>query len=168
MTAWKIGALVAVATAGVAVALILAGRADGLAMLAYVLFLAAVAFAVVIARARALPAGARFEALLPRPRSHDDALEQLETMRRLLDAATADLGGVHFRLRPMVREIMASRLSPHHGVELEHDASRVEAIVGNGRLWGLGRPDRDPPSDRFARGWTRRELQALLDELEQL
>jgi hypothetical protein len=67
-----------------------------------------------------------------------------------------------------VREIVATDLLHQHGVDLDRSPQEAHAILGDGYAWDLTRPDRMPPRDPRARGWSRDEIDKLLDELEAL
>jgi hypothetical protein len=167
MSGWRIAALVVAATVGVVLALLLAGSAHGLALLAYVLFLGGLAPTVLVAHLGALlPVAPPFEQLLARAPKPERPVEQLETMQRIVSAAGWNQAELHYRLRPVVREVLAARLSRRHGIEPDREPERARALVGDGRVWELARPDREPPEDRYQRGWSRRDLEELLDELE--
>jgi hypothetical protein len=157
----------AVGTAGLVLALILAGSAHGLALLAYVLFLGALGLAVLAGRLREeLGPAPPFEWLIASPARAVEPIEQLETLSRTLSAAGWNQTELHHRLRPPVREIVAARLSRRYGIDLNSEPERARKLLGDGRAWDLARPDRERPEDRYARGWSRRELAELLDELE--
>ncbi len=167
MSAWKITATVLAATAGVVLALLLAGWSDGLALLAYVLFVGALALVVLAGRLRAaLPPAAPFERLLAAAPRRVEPVGQLETIRQGLAAAGWSRGELRYRLAPMIREIAAARLSRRYGVDLDRQPEQARALIGGGRVWQLVGPRRGPPEDRYAAGWSRRELEELLDELE--
>jgi hypothetical protein len=167
MSGWRIAALVVASTVGVVVALLFAGSAHGLTLLAYVLFLGALAVTVLVAQLAALlPVAPPFEQLLARAPRSEAPVEQLETMQKIVTAAGWNQAELHYRLRPVVREVLAARLSRRHGIDPDREPERARAVVGDGRVWELARPDRDPPEDRYQRGWSRRDLEELLDELE--
>jgi hypothetical protein len=169
MRLWRAGVLVLVATIALVLALTLAGAGNGLALLVYVLFLAAVLFALLVARLRtALPAAPSFEALLARPKEHQSPVEQFDTIRRRVAMGSYSEAELYSRLRPLVRDIVAARLSRRYSVDLEREPERARALVGEGRVWELARPDRTRPSDQLARGWSERELEQLVEELESL
>ena len=67
-------------------------------------------------------------------------MEQLETVKRLVTLAGSSRSDL-LRLRPLVREIVAARLSRRYGVDLEREPERAEALLGKGRAWELVRPD---------------------------
>jgi len=154
---------------GVLVAVALAGIGGGLALLVYVLFLGALALLYCVTRLRsAIPVAGGFEELFGRERAQADRIQQLERMERLVSAAGWNMGELHYRLRPVVREVLTARLSRQHGVVLEREPERAHAIVGDGLLWELARPDREAPTNRHVRGWAVAELEQLLDELERV
>lgn len=158
------------ATVAVVVALLLAGSSRGLALLAYVLFLGALALLVLSRALRAaLPAAPAFDRLHVRPARAQPGIAQLEGFARTLSAAGWSEADVHHRLRPPVREIVAARLSRRHGVDLYRDPERAHGLLGDGRAWELVRPDRERPAGgswRGGGGWSPKELDELLDELE--
>lgn len=167
MSAARATGLLLVATIGVVLALLLAGSADGLALLAYVLFLAALALTVLVDRLQeALPPARELDRLLSRPSRREEPIGQLETLTRVLSSATWSQRDVHYRLRPATREIASALLSRRYGVDLDRQPERARALLGDGVAWELARPDRDPPEDGYGRGWSRRELAELLEELE--
>ena len=64
-----------------------------------------------------------------------------------------------FRFRSFVRNIAAAALVRRHGVVIDRDPERAEAIVGP-RVWELIRPD--DPSKKLPPGG----FKALVDDLE--
>jgi hypothetical protein len=169
VSAWKITATVLAGMAGVVLALLLAGWSHGLVLLAYVLFVSAVALLVLAGRLRAaLPPATPFEELLAAAPRRVQPVGQLESIRQGLAAASWSRGELHYRLAPMIREIAAARLSRRHGVDLDRQPERARALIGDGRVWELAGPRRGPPENRRASGWSRRELEELLDELEEI
>jgi hypothetical protein len=167
MTARRVAAFALIATVGVVLALLLAGSSHGLALLAYVLFLGALGLAVGLAHLEVLlPEAPEFERLLAREPGPAVQIEQFETLSRTLFAAGWDQTELHYRLRPPIREIVSARLSRRYGVDLDRQPERARELLGVGRAWELARPERERPEDPYARGWSRRELEELLDELE--
>jgi hypothetical protein len=165
---WKKALPVLAAAAAVFVGVALAGVGNGLALLAYVLSMAALVFVWVIGRLRAaLPPAPDFQRLLATKEPPEMAVEQLETVKRLVALAGASRFDL-FRLRPLVREIVSARLSRRYGVALERDPDRAETLLQSSRAWGLLGPDSALPVDRDAPGWSRHELEQLIEELENL
>ena len=87
---------------------------------------------------------------------------QLERLERELTMATATAFDLHARLRPQLREIATMRLASR-GMRLED----AEDAVGP-ELWGLVRPDRQPPADRHGEGITPAELRRAVETLDAL
>jgi hypothetical protein len=142
----------------------------GLVLDAYLLFVGGLAL-LLLARTTgsALPAAgrSRFERALETPvpaRTRPDALTALE--RRLL-LATETAFEVHFRLRPVLREIAAYRLSARRGIELDAEPEAAREALGP-EAWELVRPDREPPEDRLGRGARLADLSAAVDALERI
>jgi hypothetical protein len=89
-------------------------------------------------------------------------LVRLEQQLALAATTAFDL---HFRLRPVVREVAAQRLWATHAVDLDADPERAEALLGPD-VWELARPDRPPPLDPFARGLGLPGIENVMSGLE--
>jgi hypothetical protein len=74
---------------------------------------------------------------------------------------------LHTRLRPILREIAAHRLSMRFGVDLDREHERARELIG-GDAWELVRPERLPPSDRLAPGPPASHLSKVVEELERI
>ncbi|MGD0272621.1 MAG: hypothetical protein ABSB96_02675 [Gaiellaceae bacterium] len=160
--------VVVIAIASLVPALALADKAHGLALLAYAILLAALFLMLVIDRLRkALPRAPYFESS-PSRNAEQGSVAQFDRIKRALMAASWNESHLYESLRPIAREIVAARLLRHHGVDLDRSPELAYAIVGDGYAWDLVRPDREPPAGAGARGWSRGELDKLLDELEAL
>ena len=149
------------------VAVILPVR-PGLVLDLYLLFLGAVTLLALVRTTRvAHPGSAQspFEnALRPRkPRSRRPP-ELVRLEHRLALAATTAFD-VHYRLRPVVREIVTERLWSKHAVDLDSEPQRAESLLAR-EIWELVRPDRPPPPDPFARGLGIAGIGAVVAELE--
>lgn len=169
MSAWKIAATVSVATAGVVIALFVAGWSHGLVLLAYVLFVGAVAVIALARRLRSvLPPADQFARLLAERPGPAEAAGQLRSIRRALSAAGRSQAELHSRLAPMVHEIAAARLSRRHGVDLDREPERARRLIGDGRLWELLTPGHGPADGPLGSGWSRQDLEELLNELERI
>jgi len=161
--------IVLAAVGGVIVPLTLAGTAHGRALLAYVLLLGAVALVFLIDRLRrALPRTQLRRSLRPPAPAPEPRIDQFEKIRHALESVAWGETYVFESLRPIVREIVATDLLHQHGVDLDRSPQEAHAILGDGYAWDLARPDRMPPRDPRARGWSRDEIDKLLDELEAL
>ena len=163
-------ALVAgLAVVALAPASALAGRGHGLALLIYALIVAALALAFLANRlSRALPRKAFSWSPQSITGPEEHSIRQLEKIEQALTAAAWNESHLHELTRPIVREIVAARLRRHHRVDLDYSPDRAHAVVGDGYAWNLARPDREAPVGQRARGWSRDELETLIDELEAL
>lgn len=142
----------------------------GLVLDAYLLFAGGLALLVLVHLTRTvLPTAGRslFERALrapPRPRPRPDALGSLE--RRVL-LATETAFEVHYRLRPLLREIASHRLSARRGIDLEADPEAAREALG-AEAWELVRPDRAAPVDRLGPGLRLADLRAAVHSLERI
>lgn len=123
----------------------------------------------VLAARRAYPVttgSAIADALQEEPREAV-APPELERTERVLTMATSASFDLHFRLRPMLREVAEQRLADRHGLALDGGGERVERLLGDG-LWAIVRPDREAPRRRFGPGVEPAELAGMIDRLERL
>ena len=137
---------------------------------AYLLFLGGVMLVLLVAAtSRALPPAGRsaLEQALRQRRHVPARPAALLTLERRVLLATETAFEVHYRLRPVLREIAAYRLSAHRGIDLDADLDAARTALGP-EAWELVRPDRQPPPDRLARGRPLAELRAAVDALEQI
>jgi hypothetical protein len=169
MNLWKTVAVIAGAGAGLAIALVVREKTGSIALVVYVLLLGVALLALLLSRLKgAMRPALEFRRLLRRPGRDRGEVEQFRTIARHLSLSSSNEFSLHYRLRPIVQEIVAARLARRYGVDLEREPDRLRELTGGGRVWELVRPDRKPPEDRAARGWSRRELTLLMDELEDL
>ena len=142
----------------------------GLVLDAYLLFAGGLALLVLVHLTRTvLPTAgrSRFERVLrapPRPRPRPDALGSLA--RRVL-LATETAFEVPYRLRPLLREIAAYRLSARRGIDLDADPEAARDALG-AEAWELVRPDRPVPPDRLGPGLRLSDLRAAVHSLERI
>lgn len=93
--------------------------------------------------------------------------DDLESLERTVVLAAGNAFDVHVRLRPRLREIAADRLVAARGLRLDAGSSEVQATLG-AALWELVRPDREPPTERFAAGLPLDRIAAHVDTLERI
>jgi hypothetical protein len=74
---------------------------------------------------------------------------------------------LHTRLRPILREVAAQRLSMQFGVDLDREDERARELIG-AEAWELVRPERLAPSDRLAPGPTASHLSKVVEQLERI
>ena len=117
-------------------------------------------------------------ALLPerQPSLFDSALRAMRTpapsIGELSLERDVELGRVnafHFytRVRPVLREIAATRLQRRYGVDLDREPARARELLGTS-AWETVRPDAQPPADRLGRGPSVALLRTIVDELERV
>jgi hypothetical protein len=102
----------------------------------------------------------------PHVEPRDEPVVELEQLASRIGSATRDGFGVTTRLRPIVLQIARAQLSYGHGVDLERQPERAQAVLGE-RTWQVVRPDaKQRPS--IGGGWSLDELDELVSELERL
>ncbi|MBN1630015.1 MAG: hypothetical protein JW990_09635 [Thermoleophilia bacterium] len=157
------------AVLALAVGVVLARYVGDVALAPYALFLGAVLLALMLRRLRTLlPPAVPFERFFSRSKSRPDRVDQLHTVERDIRMSMSSGHDLHHRLRPMVHEIVSTRLSRGYGIDLDHETERAEAVIGSGKVWELIRPDREEPTDWQSGGWSRGDMEQLVDELERL
>ncbi len=90
----------------------------------------------------------------------------LARVEREVTLATGTAFDVHFRLRPLLRDLAAG-LVLRRGVDLERSPDRARELLGPD-VWALVRPDVEPPDDRSAPGVPIAAIERALDDLEAL
>jgi hypothetical protein len=94
-------------------------------------------------------------------------LPELERTERAVLLSASNAFDVHYRLRPILREIAAQRLATRRGLSLDEDAAASRSVVGD-ETWELVRGDREPPELRFGPGVVARELREVVAALERI
>lgn len=144
------------------------GRQD-LELDIYVLVVGALALlTAVLAAQRAIPVSTTSAIAEALERDPPEALRppDLERTERVVTMATSTAFDLHYRLRPILREIAEQRLSDRRGIRLDDEADAREAL--GTELWEIVRADREPPSKRFDPGVEPDALAAAIERLEQL
>lgn len=160
----------AVAAAGAGAAVLFVPVEDALVLDIYLLVAGALLLAALVGatvRAAASGPASAFElarASRPRTAGRPRELARLEDQVTLATKMAAD---VHFRVRPVLREIAAHRLATRHGVTLDRDREQARVLLGE-EAWELVRPDREPPRDSLGPGIAAERLRAVVDALERL
>ncbi|MGI8421153.1 MAG: hypothetical protein ACR2MU_02650 [Gaiellaceae bacterium] len=86
--------------------------------------------------------------------------QELERLEREITLSVSNAFTRHHRLRPFLRELTEQRLA-ERGLALVPDTVGAE-------LWDELRPDREPPTDRLARGISLERLESLTARLEEI
>lgn len=94
-------------------------------------------------------------------------LPELDRLERELSLSTATAFDVHYRLRPLLREIAAHRLRTRRGLDLDGGSPEVVALLGPAG-WKICDPGRGRPADHSAPGPTLAQLRDTIDALEAL
>lgn len=92
--------------------------------------------------------------------------EDLERLERLVVTGRSSAAEVHLRLRPLLSEIAAARLS-RRGIRLDRSPSEARASLGD-QLWDVVRPDRPRPEHLRGPGISVDELTQMIERLERL
>jgi hypothetical protein len=136
----------------------------------YVLTVGAMALlAAILATRRAFPveqSSGLVEAMAREPRSPARPPD-LERTERMLSMASTTAFDLHFRLRPVLREVAEQRLADRRGLRLDSGDPRVEEACGED-LWEVVRPDREAPDHRFLPGLPPAALHRVVERLERI
>jgi hypothetical protein len=167
-TQWQF-LLAGVATVALAVVLITGVPGPWLATWAYLLALTSLALWVLI-RAVAWPAVERgdvaFEVVARTGRAGPDGRPaHLQRMEGLVYFSHINVTDLHYRMRPLLRQLATERLADH-GLSLDRDERVRERLGPDG--WELLRPDRREPVNRTARGVEFPVLRKIIDYIEEL
>jgi hypothetical protein len=142
----------------------------GLVLDVYLLFLGGVGLlALVRTTGVAQPGSARspFDRALREAKPRPQRPPELVRLEQQVALAATTAFDVHYRLRPLVREIAAQRLWRSHAVDLEHDQKRAQSLLGED-LWNLVSPTRPVPGDPFAAGLDARSMRLIVEDLERM
>jgi hypothetical protein len=163
-------AAVSVVTLALVLAAVLEPGKRTLELDIYVLVVGGMAvLTAVLAARRAYPLAERSaiaDALVEEPRAVIRPPD-LDRTERVLSMATNSAFDVHFRLRPILREVAEQRLADRRGLRLDSGDERVQEALGT-ELWELVRPDREQPHRRFGEGVEVEQLTRVVDRLEAL
>jgi len=163
-------AATALLTAGLVLALVFRPGEWRLAVDAWLLALGAVALAAAVAATRgAHPRQGRlpFEPGRRKPASTPEQLAQLARVEREVEMASGTAFDVHYRLRPLVREVARHRLAARRGLVLDSGSDAVRTALGED-LWELVQPDRTPPRHHHDPGLRVRDIRAAVETLERI
>jgi hypothetical protein len=109
--------------------------------------------------------GSRIATALEPPAPELPRIPELDRLERELYMSAAREFDLHYRLRPVVREIALARLE-RRGLSLDSGSVAVRELLGD--LWKLVSPEREPPRDRQAPGPGLVELRQTVEALERL
>ena len=140
----RIGAAVFVASAILLVLVILVPSRRSLFVGIYELVLAAIAVGSLVGSFRTFEPEAWMRSPFerdPEKPEEPQPIAELDRIDRLVVLGAANEFDLHYRLRPLLRQIAAERLYGLRGVDLDGDPERAKALLGD-ELWEVVRPDR--------------------------
>lgn len=160
----------ALAVVGLAVALVQRPGDRALATDVFLLFLGGLALAVLLratatAESPLLGPSPLELALRERP-APQEQIPELERVVRTISMATQTIFDVHYRLRPLLRDVARHRLA-RRGVDLDAPGGAAESLLGPD-AWSLVRPDLPRPRHHFERGIELEALTRAVDALERV
>jgi hypothetical protein len=165
----RIGAGVLVATTILLTLIVLVPSKRSLFVGIYELVLAAIAVSSIVGSFRTFEPKvwmrSPFERDSEKP-EQPQPIAELDRIDRLVVLGAANEFDLHYRLRPLLRQIVAERLYDLHGVELDRDPERARPLLGD-ELWEVVRPDRKV-GRRLGPGLPAAELAGHVERLEQL
>ena len=165
----RIGAAVLVATAILLTLVVLVPSRRSLFVGVYELVLAAIAVGNLLGSFRTFEPQAwirsPFERDAEKP-EQPQPIAELDRIDRLVVLGAANEFDLHYRLRPLLRQVATERLYGQHGVELDRDPERARPLLGD-ELWELVRPDREV-GRRSGPGLPPADLAGHVARLEQL
>ncbi len=165
----RIGAAVLVATAILLTLVVLVPSRRSLFVGVYELVLAAIAVGNLLGSFRTFEPQAwmrsPFERDAEKP-EQPQPIAELDRIDRRVVLGAANEFDLHYRLRPLLRQVAAERLYGLHGVDLDRDPERARPLLGD-QLWELLRPDREV-GRRSGPGLPAAELARHVAQLEQL
>jgi hypothetical protein len=101
---------------------------------------------------------------LERHEQEPETPPELARIERVVVMSAAQQFDLHYRLRPVLREIALARLA-ERGLQLDSGSPAVREQLGP-ELWELLRPDRPAPEDRHRRGVGLDGIERLVARLE--
>jgi hypothetical protein len=167
LLSWAFGAVLA--TIGLFVARIAGPGRHEVELDVYILVLGLMALLAVMSWLREVAPLVRKSALeeaLRRDPPEPPRIAELDRLEREVYMGAARAFDLHYRLRPVVREIAAGRLE-RRGLRLDSGSDAVRERLGEG-LWELTRPDREPPRNRQGAGPGLDDVRQTIEELEHL
>jgi hypothetical protein len=168
--ALRAGEALLLPTAGLITGLVLAPARAELWVHLYLVAVLAIALAAVVGIMRGtvpVAEASSFDAALRHEELPQERLPELARLEREVTLAASSSFDVHYRLRPIAREIAGGLLAARRGVLLDQEPEKARTLLGE-ETWALVRPDLEPPRDRYGPGIRPAELARALAALEAL
>jgi hypothetical protein len=168
-SAIRAAAAVALATAILLVLVVAIPSRRALFAGIYVLFLGAIAVGTLVGSFRTLQPRAWERSPFERDPEKPEPpplIAELERIDRLVVLGAANEFDLHYRLRPLLRQLAGERLYGHYGVDLDRDPGRARQLLGE-ELWQLVSAEREV-GRRTGPGLPPAELAGHVERLEAL
>jgi hypothetical protein len=111
------------------------------------------------------PGGSAFEAALAHRVDPESPIDEFETIRRAFDGARFSAFDVHYRLRPLLRDLAASRLRVRRGIELDQQPGPAAEVLG-AEAFALLREGRPAPGDYRRPVMSMQALERIVQAME--
>jgi hypothetical protein len=139
-----------------------------LALQVYAFGLCAIVLLWLLGRAGSAQAGSSaFDEARRLEAGDDTPLADLARIEREVTLGVANAYDLHYRLRPRIRAIVASRLADRRGIDLERQPEAAHTVL-QPVVWELVRPDRRPPRDRHGPGLGLPRLREVMEGLDRI
>jgi len=159
---------VAFVTLALAIALAIRPVPTERILAAYVLGLAALSLASLVRTVAARQDSRRpsaFEHALERKRPSVVRPPELVLVERDIVLGGANAGHLDARLRPLLRDVAATRLAARHSVDLDRQPEAARRLLGDD-AWEIVRPDLEQTEDPYAPGLPLARLRRIVGALE--
>ena len=140
----RIGAAVLLATTILLALVVLVPSRRSLFIGIYELVLAAIAIGTLVRSFRMFEPQAWMRSPFerdPEKPEQQQPIAELDRIDRLVVLGAANEFDLHYRLRPVLRQVAVERLHGLRGIDLDGDPERAKRLLGD-ELWELVRPDR--------------------------
>jgi hypothetical protein len=113
------------------------------------------------------PSSSPFEAALAPGKESMPVFDEFESIRRTVDGARYSAFDVHFMLRPLLRELAASRLRARRAIELDAQPESASEVLGP-EAYALLREGRPAPMNYRRPVMSLREIERIVKVLESI
>jgi hypothetical protein len=111
--------------------------------------------------------GSPFEAALAQGNESMPVFDEFESIRRSVDGARYSAFDVHFMLRPLLRELAASRLRVRRGLELDAQPGAASEVLGS-EAFAFLREGRPAPLNYRRPAMSLHEIERIVKVLESI
>jgi hypothetical protein len=135
-----------------------------------IIAVALVALAILMRRlGRLVPrrSASRFEAALAPAKERMPVFDEFASIQRIVDGARFSSFDLHYGLRPLLRELAATRLRVRRGIELDAEPGPASELLG-AEAFALLREGRPPPSNYRRPGMRLQAIERIVKVLESI